>query len=198
MGVTVMTGPYQCVVFDMDGTLTLARLDFDAIRAELGLPAGADILAELAALPPPRRLAAEQVLLAHELEAARAAELAPGAFEAVARVRRAGLATVLLTRNTRAAMDIVLDRFALRFDLAWAREDGPIKPSPDSILAACRALGVQPDRTVCVGDWIFDLHAAHAAGCTFVLLARGRTLEFAGQADHVIQSLAELPEILGI
>ena len=31
-------------LFDMDGTLTIAMHDFDAMRAELGLPVGVPIL----------------------------------------------------------------------------------------------------------------------------------------------------------
>ena len=35
-------------VFDMDGTLTVAAHDFDAIRRELGVPAGKPLLETLA------------------------------------------------------------------------------------------------------------------------------------------------------
>ncbi len=45
-------------VFDMDGTLTIAQHDFDAIRDELGLPDNLPILESLAAMP-----AAESTLI---------------------------------------------------------------------------------------------------------------------------------------
>ena len=38
-----------CWIFDLDGTLTVAAHDFDAIRAELGLPQGRPILEALLA-----------------------------------------------------------------------------------------------------------------------------------------------------
>lgn len=38
-------------VFDLDGTLTVAVHDFAAIRQELSIPDGCDILGHLAALP---------------------------------------------------------------------------------------------------------------------------------------------------
>ncbi|MGH9885914.1 MAG: HAD family hydrolase, partial [bacterium] len=38
-------------IFDMDGTLTVAVHDFDAIRTELGLPQGKPMLEELALRP---------------------------------------------------------------------------------------------------------------------------------------------------
>ncbi len=113
-------------------------------------------------------------------------------------IAQAGMATALLTRNAKAAMDIILHRFDLKFDLAWSREDGPIKPNPVSILAACKQLGVSPARTICVGDYLYDLQAANAAGCQSVLLARDTNWQFAGEAHHVIEGLAELLPILGL
>ena len=41
----------DCWVFDLDGTLTIANHDFDAIRAELGIPEGHLILEYQATLP---------------------------------------------------------------------------------------------------------------------------------------------------
>jgi HAD superfamily hydrolase (TIGR01509 family) len=104
--------------------------------------------------------------------------------------------TALLTRNARAAMEIVLERFRFRFDLAWSRERGAIKPDPAAVLAVCRELNVQPERTVSVGDFRYDVEAANAAGAVSVLLARNHRPDFADQADYVIKQLAELPEIL--
>ncbi len=189
---------FDCVIFDMDGTLTVEHLDFGAIRTQMGIADGVGILEGLAEMAPPARTSAEAVLLAHEMAAAREAPAADGACEIVRRIQKAGVATAVLTRNTRPAMEIVLQRFDLAFDVAFAREDGPIKPSPDSIHEACGILGVRCERTACIGDWVFDIEAANAAGCTSVLLARGRRLDFADLADHVIQTLGELGGIVGL
>jgi len=188
---------FECVIFDMDGTLTEPWLDFAAIRAELGVAPDGDILAALEEMTPARRIEAMRTLLAHESAAAREAPLTEGAHETLARIREAGLATALLTRSSREAMETVLERFAIAFDLTWCRDNGPIKPSPISIKVACRKLGTTPERTACVGDWVFDLQAANAAGCVSVLLARGPRPDFADQADHVIGHLSELNAILG-
>jgi phosphoglycolate phosphatase len=48
------------------------------------------------------------------------------------------------------------------------------KPSPEPIWMACKALWVKPSARVWyVGDTALDMHAAHAAGCTAVLLGDG-------------------------
>ena len=93
-------------------------------------------------------------------------------------------------------MEIVLEKFSMRFDLAWSRDQGPIKPDPDSVLAACAQLDVTANRTVCVGDFRYDIEAANAAGAVSVLLADGSRPEFADQADYVITQLAELINIV--
>jgi HAD superfamily hydrolase (TIGR01509 family) len=190
---------FDAVIFDMDGTLIEPLLDFAAIRAELGIPPDRGIVEAIAAMPPRRAAEANRRLLERECSAAREAELMPGAAEALQAVRDAGLKTALLTRNAREAMEIVLGRFeALRFDLAWSREAGPIKPEPHGVLRACRELGAAPARTACVGDFRYDVLAANAAGAVSVLLARGRPPEFAREADYVIAGLEELKGILGI
>jgi len=188
----------EALIFDMDGTLIEPLLDFAAIRAELGIPAGCGIIEAIQAMPAERARRAEGVLLERELSAARSAELMPYAAEAVAAARRAGLKTALLTRNAREAMEIVLSRFgSLRFDLTWSREEGPIKPEPDGILRACLALGVSPSATACVGDFHYDIIAANAAGAVSILLSGGERPSFADEADYVITDLKELVSLLG-
>ncbi len=189
---------FDCVIFDMDGTLTEPHLDFAAIRAELGIPADEGILEGLAVMTPARAAAAHRTLHDYEMDAAANAQVAKGAVEVLTGVRTAGMAVALLTRNSRPAMRTFLMRLDFDFDLMLSREDGPIKPDPSSIQATCRQLGATPIRTACVGDWGFDVEAANAAGCTSILLARGRQLDFADQADHVIETLAELHAILGL
>jgi HAD superfamily hydrolase (TIGR01549 family) len=71
------------------------------------------------------------------------------------------------------------------------------KPAPDIVLAALEAAGVQPDRAVMVGDTVYDIRAAHAAGVTCVAVLAGgigeKELVEAG-ADAVYGNVQELLE----
>jgi len=189
---------YDGVIFDMDGTLVEPLLDFQAIRRELGIAEGQGILETIEAMPPHCREAANRRLLEYEMDAARRARPLEGAAEVVRRIQEADLRTALLTRNTRPAMEMILRRLDVRFDLAWSREDGSIKPEPDGVLRACRALGIRPERTICVGDFHYDIIAANRAGSTSVLLVHGPLPAFADEANFVIGALREFPEILGL
>jgi len=192
------SGTYQGVVFDMDGTLIEPLLDFARLRSELGIPPKMGVLEALDAMDQAEAAPRRRVLLEHELLAARTAELHPGAVETLDAIGAAGLKTALLTRSAAEAMAVVIERFGLRFDLAWSRENGPIKPEPDGILRACRKLGIAPAATACVGDFSYDMVAANSAGAVSILLARGPVPDFAHLARHVITELDQLAGLLGI
>ena len=83
------------------------------------------------------------------------------------------------------------------------------KPAPAGFQAAAARLGVDPDETYMVGDDLNnDVLPAQVVGMTGVLVRTGKfrqeTLdrwaadEFAMQPNHVIDSVADLPELLGL
>ncbi|MDO9322045.1 MAG: HAD family hydrolase, partial [Pseudomonas sp.] len=86
-------------VFDMDGTLTVAVHDFEAIKRALEIPLADDILQHLAALPSAEAAAKHAWLLSHERELAEAAQAAPGALELVRELQARGYRLGILTRN---------------------------------------------------------------------------------------------------
>jgi phosphoglycolate phosphatase-like HAD superfamily hydrolase len=71
------------------------------------------------------------------------------------------------------------------------------KPEPDIVRAALEAVGVEADRAVMLGDTVYDVRAAHAAGVTCIGLVCGgmseQELREAG-ADAVYGNVAELLE----
>lgn len=188
-------------IFDMDGTLTKPHLDFDAIRAEIGLPPG-PILESVAALShgSDERARAEVILHRHEDEAARASELQPGVHDVLDEIRRAGWRIALMTRNSRHATNIICRRHELTFDFIRTREDGPTKPSPEPIFDICRALECRPADAWSIGDFHFDILCGHAAGTRTVLFWEFETPppEWATLATHVISNLCELPRVVGL
>ncbi|MHC4561299.1 MAG: HAD family hydrolase [Planctomycetota bacterium] len=189
---------FDAVIFDMDGTLIEQRIDFAALRAELDVPEGMGIIEAIAQMSPADQAAANATLVEREVAAAHQANLMAGADGTLAAIRSAGLKTALLTRNGPEALEVIFSRFDLPFDLAWTRDQGPIKPEPDGVLRACRELGVRPARTACVGDFRYDIEAANAAGAVSVLLTGGLSPGFADEADYVIDRLPELCTIVGL
>jgi HAD superfamily hydrolase (TIGR01549 family) len=181
------------VIFDMDGTLTRPNLDFDLMRAEMGIEAS-PILEAIEKMPLEQRERAEAVMHRHEAQSAATSELQPGAAEVVAAIRAAGWPVALMTRNSRASTEVFLKRHGFQFDWVRTREDGPFKPSPAPVLDICWALRREPAASCVIGDYHYDITCGKAAGAATVLLLDGSEQRpaWAEDADHVISRLGEL------
>lgn len=195
--------PVAGVLFDLDGTLTRqGAIDFEGIRAEIGVPEGTFILEFMDGLDVEGRAAAEEIVVRREMEAAHRSEPNEGAEAVVAAVRSAGLPVGIVTRNALASVEIALSRFpdlrAEHFDVVVTRDDGlPVKPAPDMLLHAATVMGTPIEATMMVGDFRLDIEAGRAAGAITVHLSDpedpdGEVLV----ADAVITSLLELPELI--
>ena len=74
------------------------------------------------------------------------------------------------------------------------------KPAPDLLLLGARELHVDPSKTWYVGDSVWDMQAARAAGMTAVGVATGAVDEAdlrAAGADLAVRGMAELLPVLG-
>ncbi len=191
--------PRSVVIFDLDGTLTRPILDFDVIRAEIGL-AGGPILEAMADMDDDARRRAESILSRHEWEAARNATLHDGAVEVVAACRASGRAVAILTRNARPVVDYLLAKHGFLFDAIRTREDGAIKPSARPVLSICEEVGADPRLSWMVGDYLFDMMSGEAAGAHTALMIGDKNPppDFAPRADYVIRRLPELLPIIGV
>ena len=190
--------PPRAVIFDLDGTLADSALDFDAIRAEIGLLPDLPILEQLATADPETCARAEVIMRRHERDAMAGARLTDGCAELLAHLVARRIPIGILTRNIREVVETFARTFGFGFDAVYTREDGPPKPSPAGVLVLCEKLGVPPAETLTVGDFKFDVLAGRRAGCRTVLLRPERDplpadeYEEWGAPDLVIRSLHEL------
>jgi phosphoglycolate phosphatase-like HAD superfamily hydrolase len=161
-------------VFDMDGTLTQPLHDFELIRRELQIPAGADILEHLASLPVQQAAASHAWLMRHERELAEASVAAPGAVALIRALHADGCRLGILTRNARELAEVTLavigvaDCFAA--DEIIGRRDAEPKPSPAGLQFFAARWQVPPARMRMVGDHYYDLATAQAAGVPGILI----------------------------
>lgn len=186
---------FRGVIFDMDGTLTVPAIDFAAMRARLGIPAG-DILAIIRDWEPDRRSWAFAVIEELEAVARDRLELQPGALDLVRLLDQRGIAKALMTRNTRLTADFLMERMAVRFEPVLTREFWPVKPSPEPALHISRSWGIAPADVLMVGDYRDDILCGQRAGMRTFLLLNDRNREYADLADWTGESLAELHAIV--
>ncbi|MBF1803226.1 HAD family hydrolase [Alloalcanivorax profundimaris] len=183
---------FQALLFDLDGTLVDTRLDFAALRRELGFPDGIGLLEHLETLPAADVHRARAVIDRHEMAGASAATWIDGAQALLADLHRRGVPTAILTRNSRAAVARTDQVLGLPVDLILTREDCPPKPDPGGLLRIADTLRLTPARCLYVGDFVYDLRAARNAGMAAGLLLNGKNGHFADQADRVVGHLGEL------
>jgi len=161
----------QAVLFDMDGTLYDAPVDWTEVRREMGLPRdGRAILDQLGERPPAERSQGLSVLHRFEAHGARNGTLIDGANELLTSLHVRGVRCALVTNNSRLSVDTVLQSHPLPVDAVVCRDDGPTKPAPNLFTYALARLEVRPEEAVAVGDAHYDYLGARAAGIQEVIL----------------------------
>lgn len=183
-------------IFDMDGTLTVAIHNFEAIRNDLGLPPGRPILEALAALPFDQAALLRQRLDDIELQLAFQALPQAGAADLLFGLRQRGGRLGILTRNNRRNAQETLRRCGLldlfEPDCLLGRESAAPKPSPDGVRQLLARWGARPDEAVMVGDYRFDLEAGRGASTATVYIDWAGTGEWSELADVTVHSLEQL------
>lgn len=90
----------------------------------------------------------------------------PGAGALLSRLSEQGVPTGIATGKSRAGLAASLDRLGWSdlFRATRTADDGPGKPDPEILQLVLRDLQVDPPRATYVGDTVFDMHMALAAG----------------------------------
>ncbi len=113
-----------------------------------------------------------------------------------------GYALGLATSDSEQAAEKTLTRFGIRrrftVVLGYDSGYGP-KPEPGMVKAFCAATGVSASEVAVVGDTPHDIEMARRSGAGLAVAvltgASGRT-DLEAEADHVIDSIEALPELL--
>jgi len=186
-----VTGHRAGVLVDVDGTLLdtnyLHTLAWSRAFAELGVPVpmhaihalvgmgGDQLVPELLHRPLD---GADDAHARHYDELTDDVRPFAGAGAFLRRLHAAGLAVVLATSAT--ADDLprlreLLDADAAITAVVTGDDVAVSKPAPDVFVAACRAGRMDPARALVVGDTVWDVRAAAAAGLGCIALESGGT-----------------------
>ncbi|MSN26876.1 MAG: HAD-IA family hydrolase [Geobacter sp.] len=183
-------------IFDLDGTLTVAVHDFAAIRRELCIPDGSDILGHLDSLPGREAAPLHQRLQEIELELSHLTGAATGALRLIAELYDRGASLGILTRNTRENALRTLELVGLggffEVEYVLGRDEAVPKPDPDGIQRLAELWETEPSEVVMVGDYLYDLQAGRSAGAMTVHIDTAGEFRWPDLADLTIESLEEI------
>jgi len=187
---------YKNWIFDLDGTLTVAIHDFDAIRDDLGIPQGKRILEAISEMPSDQAQLLHQRLDEIEMELASHTKPQDGAMELLSHLHKNGTNLGILTRNNKKNAQKTLfncgfsDFFEAEHILG--RESVTPKPDPDGVHQLLELWGASPNETVMVGDHPMDMEAGLQAGTSTIFInPKGENLKHE-KPDLLIKSLGEL------
>jgi len=217
----------KAVILDLDGTIAYFNLDYKSVRAEViqlltkqGFPASIFSMnesifsmlkkAEIYMKNNGReehdvarvKKAVLSVANRHELEAAHTTSLMPGIPETLKTLKKMNLKTAIFTINGEKSTSYILSCFRLErfFDATITRESvSAVKPDPAHLEAALKALNVEPEEAIVVGDSKLDMMCAKELNVVAVGVATGmsspKELMRAG-ATYLISSLTDVPNLI--
>ena len=179
------------VVFDLDGTLVTAEIDFRAMRRairdlllESGFPSKVlpmhstqDLLRSAFAYAGKEGKSAVEiselrdkvyaVAMKVEWKGAKKAQLVSGAKETLQELHTRNVKIAVLTNDNRAVADYLLNKYELTpyVDLLISRDDAPhMKPSTEGLELILDHFKVSPDETMFIGDSTIDIMTATKLG----------------------------------
>ena len=188
-------------IFDLDGTLTNSVHDFDYIRSELGLDGQVPILEALNAMSAEEAAPLWHRLNELEFQFAGKARIMDGSREVLEKLAARGSRLGILTRNV---MPVVIETLqacdiAHLFPVAHVvdRDTCRPKPAPDGIQHLLELWQADPQDTVMVGDYLYDLQSGRSAGVLTIHLDSRCDLTWPDYTDVYIQNYSELADLLG-
>ncbi|MBY8976573.1 HAD family hydrolase [Rhodobacteraceae bacterium NNCM2] len=189
----------------------LGGYDLEARKFSAGAALVAGSLGEIAALwaqhlPGWEIAAIEELADRVAIEAASSGALVPAVPDLPAlleELRAAGFRLGIATHDTHASTVVQIEQVGATaaFDFVAGYDSGHgLKPGPGMLLAFAQAVGVPPAEIVMVGDSVGDLAMVESAGAGLavgVLSGPATRLDLTPHADHVIETIGELPALLG-
>jgi len=189
-----MTGHYELIVFDWDGTLmdSADRIVtcVHAVITELGLePRSRQQISNIIGLSLEESIetlypGCDAAFVARMISGYRAlyfsqtpppSQLFDGAGEMVRALYEAGYLLGVATGKGRRGLDENLDQSGLRtlFHATRCADEAPSKPHPGMLEQLMEVLGTTPERTLMIGDTVYDLDMARNAGADSVAVSYG-------------------------
>ncbi|MCM8777784.1 MAG: HAD-IA family hydrolase [Candidatus Omnitrophica bacterium] len=202
------------VIFDFDGTIVKSTINFKKIKEEIlkeakknNLKIPDKNLPILELLEGVKRQNRKFYFLGHrilkqlEIKASEKTEPQKGVVELLKRLKKEGIKVGIITRNCRDAVESVIRKFNIPYDVLLTRDDvKKVKPDSFHITECLKLMGLSKKDVFLVGDHIFDVRAGKKTGIVSIGLKNDYISEndfLKEGADLVIEDIEEVEYITG-
>jgi HAD superfamily hydrolase (TIGR01509 family) len=186
----------QYWIFDMDGTLTIPVHDFEMIRTRIGISSGVPILEAIEKMPKDEAEAANQLLHDLEMDLAFQAQPQPQAKEVLQDLVDKGKELAILTRNGEEIGHATLKAAGLdeffNHETIIGRDRCAPKPLPDGVFHLLNYWSAPKEKTVIVGDYLYDIQAGFDAGINTVHFDSTEVFQWPEYTHHKISRLKDI------
>lgn len=179
------------IIFDMDGTIVDAPYDWKKIKSDLNTQ-GKPILQFLNGLEEPEKTKKWNLLEKYEKEATEKAVVKEGMLAFLDFIKQHHIKSALVTNNSFENVSFLIKKFKFDFDLLLSRESGLWKPSAQPFHKVLNEFQMTSHECCVVGDSLFDVYAAEAAGIEHIFILNGNREKFSSLAVEVFPGYTEL------
>jgi phosphoglycolate phosphatase len=212
----------KAIIFDFDGTLAVLNIDFNVMREQVSelmkhYGVGEELIEERYLLEMIDEVyqilwkknpssaeefykEAHQILHEVEMRAAEEGRLLPGTEKALKNLREKEIKVGIITRNCEDAVRKIFPNIDEFCDVFISRNSvKKVKPHPDHLSSAMKALNVSGEEMVMIGDHTIDIQAGKRVGMKTIGVLTGRTkreeFEKAG-ADYILKDVSGVYDLL--
>ncbi len=184
---------FKAIFFDLDGTLVDSKLDFKAMKLEIGMPLNHSILEYVDTLnDEDEKKKALDIVHQHELQGAQESLIIDGVVDFLTEIKKRKIKTGILTRNSKQCAMIAIDKHGLEFEHIITRDDFPPKPDPSALFFLRDSYGLDSKDCCYIGDYIFDIQTAKNAGMSAGLFLNEKNSSFIDQSDFHFKCFRDL------
>ena len=208
---------FDLLVFDWDGTLMdsaahiVSSIQAAARDLDLALPGeerarhiiGLGLVDALTflfpSLPRPDYPRLAERYRRHYLAGAQNLALFAGAEEGIRTMHAAGFSLAVATGKSRQGLDhsLAASGLAAFFHASRCADEGLPKPHPDMLIFLIQTLGVEPRRTLMIGDTTHDLKMARSAGVPALAVGYGAHTRASLEAHAPLACVMSFAELTG-
>lgn len=184
---------FKGIFFDLDGTLVDSKLNFQAMKEQIGMPIDHSILEYVDTLNDEvEKKKALDIVHQHELRGAQDSLIIEGVVDFLTEIKKRQINTGILTRNSKQCAMIAINKHGLEFEHIITRDDFPPKPDPSALFFLRDIYGLDSKDCCYIGDYIFDIQTAKNAGMSAGLFLNGKNNSFIAEADFIIDNFRDL------